>query len=319
MKKNNKFQLRLKIDFIKVFSSASGRSFLWKVLIALITLVIVSCSAASQDINKTPWPSLIPTFHQERVTETGRISPLDEMPQVYVPEGNFLMGSIPGDPGSQEDEFPQHLVYLDAFWIDQFEVTNRMYGECVSSGICESPSEMGSLTHIMYFGNLSFAEHPVVNVSWSQARTYCQWVGRRLPAEAEWEKASRGTEGWMYPWGNQEPACEMLSFGKPSLELPTCVRDAMRVGKYPGGASPYRALDMAGNVWEWVADWYEPDYYMFAPSNNPSGPASGVTKVVRGGAFSDEPEAVRSANRHQTHPEADSYLIGFRCAASVMP
>ncbi|MFQ5616237.1 MAG: formylglycine-generating enzyme family protein, partial [Anaerolineales bacterium] len=160
------------------------------------------------------------------------------------------------DPYADESEKPQREVHVDAFWIDQTEVTNGMYAYCVFEGNCEEISIGVSLTHADYYSNLSFGEYPVVNVTWEQAQTYCQWGGRRLPTEAEWEKAARGVDGRVYPWGDQPPMCNLASFGNYAAGEATCVQDITQAGTYPEGASPYGALDMAGNVWEWVADWY---------------------------------------------------------------
>jgi formylglycine-generating enzyme required for sulfatase activity len=225
----------------------------------------------------------------------------DGMTLLYAPAGEFTMG---GDTG-HNDEKPVHTVYLDAFWIDQTEVTNDMYKICVRSGKCARPSSLD------YYG---FTNYPVVNVNWNDAATYCSWAGRRLPTEAEWEKAARGTDGRTYPWGNEAPNDNLLNYdGHPTGGL-------AKVGSYPNGASPYGAYDMAGNVWEWVNDWYGKTYYQDSPSSNPLGPESGEYRVIRGGSLNDAGSSVRVTYRNWNVP-ADEYYssVGFRCARGTSP
>jgi serine/threonine-protein kinase len=193
---------------------------------------------------------------------------------------------------------PVHTVYLDAFWIDQTDVTNAMYAKCVSAGICK-PSE-GFATDLM-------EDKKPELVDWSQANTYCKWAGRSLPTEAQWEKAARGTDGRTYPWGNQAPNKSLLNYNH-EMETTT------DVGSYPSGASPYGALDMAGNVFQWVADWYDANYYGKSPKNNPTGPTSGTERVMRGGSWGSNGDDTRSARRSSTDPEGSSMSSGFRCA-----
>ncbi|HRQ37989.1 MAG TPA: SUMF1/EgtB/PvdO family nonheme iron enzyme [Chloroflexota bacterium] len=183
-----------------------------------------------------------------------RIRPADEGVMVFVPAGEFMMGSESG--GS--DEKPLHAVYLDSYWIDQTEVTNGMYSLCVQDGDCTRPSPLTSYTRDNYHLSLAFADYPVIYVSWQDAQNYCQWAGARLPTEAEWKKAARWEEETQeartYPWG-ETIDCDHANYIQ-------CVGDTTAVGSYPEGISPYGALDMAGNVWEWVADWYASDYYV---------------------------------------------------------
>jgi formylglycine-generating enzyme required for sulfatase activity len=244
------------------------------------------------------------------------ISDKDGMKLLYVPAGQFTMGSNDGP----SDEQPVHMVYLDAFWIDQTDVTNAMYAKCVNVGACQQPVNLSSFTRSSYYGNSQFDNYPVINVNWYMANTYCQWAGQRLPTEAQWEKAARGTDRRTYPWGNDTPNDSLLNYK-------SSVGDTTEVGKYPNGASPYGALDMAGDVWQWVADWYSHTYYQSSPSSNPLGPNvgdplgpdMGTDPVLRGGAWNTLDQSVRSTSRSSEssgligdHPD----ILGFRCARS---
>ena len=222
------------------------------------------------------------------------------------------MGSSDSDGMAYADEKPLHTVNLDSFWIDRTEVTNGRYALCVKAKACKPPAKYTSNVHDLYYNNAEFADYPVIYVSWNSAQAYCQWAGRRLPTEAEWEKAARGTDGRLYPWGNTPPDGTLLDFNN-------LIQDITRVGSYPDGASPYGALDMAGNVWEWVSDWYGLNYYSQGPESNPSGPASGTQHVLRGGSWHYDAAGVRSAYRFQKEPTFYSYEIGFRCASSTAP
>jgi len=221
---------------------------------------------------------------------------------VYVPEGAFTMGSEEGSV----DEKPIHTVTLDVFWIDRTEVTNAMYALCVQSGVCQSPRSKNSYGVENYYGNSEYADYPVIYVSWNDASAYCEWAGARLPSEAEWEKAARGTDGRTYPWGD----------GIDKTYANYSGTGTTRVGSYEKGKSPYGVYDMAGNVWEWVADWWGEFYYASSPASNPPGPVSGKYRVLRGGSWYDVDDYVRSAYRGRYVPDGSSYVIGFRCARS---
>ena len=230
-----------------------------------------------------------------------------------IPAGSFQMGCNAGaEPGSPErcgrDEQPQHSVYLDSFKIDRHETTNAEYAVCVGMGTCTPPRFRFSRTRSSYYENPKYASYPVMYVDWYQAAAYCTWAGRRLPTEAEWEKAARGPDARPYPWGEDLPGCARANLG-------FCTGDTSAVGSYPTGASPYGVMDLAGNVWEWVADWYGPGYYSSSPDSNPSGPASGTHKVIRGGSWFHGPELARSSHRFEMEPgRLISFGVGFRCA-----
>ena len=221
---------------------------------------------------------------------------------VYVPEGSFTMGSKNGRP----DESPVHTVTLDTFWIDQTEVTNARYALCVQTGRCQAPLFDRSNSHSSYYGNSYYADFPVIYVNWDQANAYCVWAEARLPSEAEWEKAAKGTDGRTYPWGT--------GIDKSHTNYNQEIGDTTKVGSYASGASPYGALDMAGNVFEWVNDWYSP----YGPDNvsNPHGPATGDKRVMRGGSWNNNDADVRTTIRYRAAASVSYDYLGFRCARS---
>ena len=237
----------------------------------------------------------------------------DGMTLLYVPAGEYTMGSDDGEAY----EKPVHKVTLDAFWIDQTEVTNEMYETCVVAGVCKELSSNASFTHSSYYDSSEYDNYPVIYADWNMARTYCEWVDRRLPTEAEWEKAARGENTNVYPWGNTFDGsllnfCDTnCSFDWADKSSDDGFADTAPVGRYPVGASPYGAYDMAGNVWEWVSDWYSHTYYAGSPDSNPLGPDSGQFRVLRGG--------VRSVNRNWGGPSYPDVNTGFRCAMTATP
>ncbi|MGD8457505.1 MAG: SUMF1/EgtB/PvdO family nonheme iron enzyme [Anaerolineales bacterium] len=241
------------------------------------------------------------------------ISPVDGMVMVYVPAGEFEMGSV-----YSEDTKPVLTVYLDAFWIDKYEVTNQQFADFLNrwtnlkeSGNSELAWDKGK-GYILFDDGVwkpepEYEDHPVVKVSWYEAQEYCEWAGRRLPTGAEWEKAARGMEECKYPWKDRY-ICEFanISYCDSTGTTP--------VGSYPEGVSPYGALDMVGNVWEWVENWYEYDYYKVSPFENPKGPSIGIVREYRGGSWNS---SSLCSDRNGTRPNESSYQIGFRCAYSL--
>lgn len=244
-------------------------------------------------------------------TPTATLEPPPPVETVVIPAGSFQMGCDATHDTCLPDEEPLHTVTLDAYSIDKYEVSNAHYYVCMSAGVCTAPASINSLTRAPYFGPQEYATYPVIYVSWHQASTYCEWLGKRLPSEAEWEKAARGDgDTRIYPWGDATPTCGTANFE------PSCVGDTAAVGSYATGASPYSAMDMSGNVSEWVNDWYDEDYYATSPADNPTGPASGELRVLRGGGWHFFEDFVRVANRFKDNPGNTELATGFRCATS---
>jgi formylglycine-generating enzyme required for sulfatase activity len=242
----------------------------------------------------------------------------DGAEMVYVPPGEFLMGSSDADiqlfralfplrdPAEYEDERPQRLAYIDGYYIDRLEVSNAQFKKFlaetgyVARGYVDTPS-------------FNAPELPAVVLRWEDAVAYAEWAGKRLPTEAEWEKAARGTDGRIWPWGNEWDPTKLS--GNDGTGAIDGYPQAAPVGSFPQGRSPYDVLDMAGNVWEWVEDWYQGDYYENAPATNPKGPDSGDGHVLRGGGWAESKDYTRCANRRGGNP--GSILRGFRCAMDV--
>jgi formylglycine-generating enzyme required for sulfatase activity len=271
------------------------------------------------------------------------VSSADGMTMTCVPAATFPMGSDTEDPDRQDDEQPQHRVSLDAFWVAQTEVTNRMFAEFVTATGYQTDAEregwgigyqsnnwttvlgaswehpQGSDTDIS-----GLEDHPVVMVSWWDAEVYCRWAGMTLLTEAQWELAARGTDGRVYPWGNNPPDGTLMNYADNNfrvnwadLEQDDGYRFTAPVGSYQAGVSPYGVLDLSGNVWEWTADWYGEDYYEESPAVNPPGASSGQWRVIRGGAWDGSNIYTRAAFRNAYEAEARFDNIGFRCGISA--
>jgi hypothetical protein len=283
-----------------------------------ITLVMLAACNLKAGGPATEQPGTESAITAEATTEA---SPTEEIPifepaggallgwwdgsnAVYVPEGEFLMGDQDAITG---DNIPAHTVSLDAFWIQKVEVTNQMYSRCVALGLCQPPQAATGLPE--QYTNQLYSNFPVVGVPWEDARTYCEWIGGRLPSEAEWEKAARGTNGDPYPWGDEEePSCSLLNYAD-CLNPPL----PMLVGIHDLGDSLYKVADMAGNVAEWVNDWYADDYYGASPSANPAGPADGDFRVVRGSSYLEAGDSLLIHQRANADPDSSRADLGFRC------
>lgn len=272
---------------------------IWLVGIVVVLMGLISLINYQNKLgiltSPPPPPTLFPTIMPTPRLGKNDIWNIDGMEMVYVPAGEFIMGSKDGDI----DEKPVHVVYLDAYWIDKYEVTNEQYADCVETGVCEEPGDT------KYYDDANYANHPVVYVDWYQGQDYCQWVGRRLPTEAEWEKAARGTDGRTYPWGENITCSYAQYIGCPGTTL--------AVGSLSKGASPYGALDMAGNVWEWMSSLYM-DYPYDADDGRENLDKSD-NRVLRGGSCLISEKEVRSANRFMSNPDLRD-ILGFRCATS---
>jgi formylglycine-generating enzyme required for sulfatase activity len=221
---------------------------------------------------------------------------------VLVPAGEFSMGSPEGDP----DEKPAHKVLINAFFMDKYEVTVKQYAAFLQESGGDRPSEWKTMN------KTANQNRPVMGVDWAEAARYCKWAGKRLPTEAEWEKAARGTDGRLYPWGNDPPTPLHANYGKKEWNNHEAL---VPVGTLEAGKSPYGIYDMAGNVWEWVSDWYDNDYYKHSPAESPAGPPTGGFKVIRGGSWNTSARNLRAADRYFDPPSFRSqYVPGFRCA-----
>jgi formylglycine-generating enzyme required for sulfatase activity len=233
----------------------------------------------------------------------------DDAPMAVIPAGEFRMG-VDGMI-SLEDERPRHKVRLDAYSMDLYEVTVARYARFLAATNREPPS---------YWETVKLPEHgdrPVIGVSWDDADAYCKWAGKRLPTEAEWEKAARGTDERQYPWGNQKPSRDLANYALGARFSYSQV--LMPVGTYGEAKSPYGLLDMAGNVWEWTQDWYDGAYYEISPEKNPAGPEQGQFKVLRGGSWSDMAKYMLTYSRFKLPPSTRNSYTGFRCAKSAAP
>jgi formylglycine-generating enzyme required for sulfatase activity len=254
----------------------------WAIGLVLGTIVWIGCSESS---NQSP---------DSGSAGAGGVGGQNS-DMVTVPAGPFMMGcNSPIDQNCNPDESPYHSADLSGFAIDTTEVTQEAYAACAQAGAC------------LVIQGMPADQVPVHDVTWTTASAYCAWVGKRLPTEAEWEKAARGTDGRVYPWGNTPPACAEANFG-------TCAGMLLPVGGRPAGASPYGALDMAGNVAEWVANRYAADYYASSPTTDPQGPISGTDYVDRGGWYRSSAAQIRTSFREANPPATGLSYMGFRC------
>ncbi len=287
------------------------------VLTALLIMARMAWGLDTQDIT-VEWTT---AGKQLAAARAATWTPKDDM--VLVPAGEFIMGSDRTvDRNAYRSELPQRRVYLDAFEIDKYEVSNLQYLKFVLA-----TGRNPQLDWRYDGGNFqeAMAHHPVMHVTWHDADAYCRWSGKRLPTEAEWEKAARGTDGRLFPWGSEQAGPTRANFGRTGLSGP--VRDRperlllypplIAVDKYDNAVSPYGLYQTIGNVAEWVSDWYAPDYYKSAPNRNPKGPEHGTQKAFRGGGWMDSTTTMRVAMRNGTDPNTRINWMGFRCAKSA--
>ncbi len=298
--------------------------------IALFVLLLAATYPAplgSESLKAAPKRSLL-------FSDTPQSQLLGYRNMVRIQQGNFRMGSSFQQTLEYynrckkldkrckvwwfRDERPERNVFLDTYWIDRYEVTNEKYLEfALATGhrpalddSCESETcKEGNLWDGYSFPN-KIKNQPVIQVSWYDADSYCRWRDKRLPTEAEWEKAARGTEGFLYPWGNSPPTPAHTNYNRKWKGYATL----SDVGKHPPGISIYGVYDMTGNVWEWVADWYDLTYYPRARKKNPKGPKEGQNKLVRGGSWVNNDDVLHSAFRRWSRPEVRFNDTGFRCA-----
>ncbi len=277
------------------------------------TLVPLATATVAASPSPTPQPTPIPTLTTVPVIGSTAISKKDNMSLVFVPAGEFEMGSNDNDAEASGSEKPRHKVKLPDYWIDKTEVTNGQYQLCIEAGGCSKLGNTTSPTRPDYFTNVIYADYPVIWVSWDQASAYCKWAGRRLPSENEWEKAARGVDVRLYPWGNDPPNNTLLNYD-------LLVGDTTKVGSYPNGASPYSALDMSGNVIEWVEDFYYSSYFplLYNPTVPP--PLSVGIHTLRSSSWAAIKAEVRVAVRHfNNRPDGTYNNVGFRCASTDRP
>ncbi len=290
-----------------------------------IRVTLKGYKSKEQEIEVKPNKSLTLNYELEALPkgqeDVGAVRETPDM--VYIPAGEFMMGCAPHDSECGSDEKPYHKVYLDAYYIDKHEVTVAEYKKCVDAGVCNEPETGGYCN----WGVSGRDNHPINCVSWNDADAYCRWAGKRLPTEAEWEKGARGTDGRIYPWGNE------FDCHKGNFDDETTIDDSYTVPggsncdgynttspvcSFPAGNSPYGLCDMSGNVWEWVQDWYGQEYYSSSPSSNPTGPSSGKLRVRRGGSWRfDFPVLFRSSDRIRFNPVLRPDDYGFRCVRRI--
>jgi eukaryotic-like serine/threonine-protein kinase len=297
----------------------------------LSEITATASSAPTLFASPTPNPTSAPAEKAIPPMPPMVVSKADGMELLAVSAGNFIMGNSAAKSQAEclkfstkcpddyfTDEAPPHTVNLDAYYIDKTEVTNAMYALCVGAGACYPPDNLSSFGRPDYYGNPQYDNYPVIFVTWFDADAYCAWAERRLPTEAEWEKAARGKDGRPYAWGKTDPSCTIANFW-PFTRKEGCKNDTMEAGSYPDNRSPYGALDMSGNVWEWTADWYAENTYSTSETFDPHGPANGTVRLMRGGAWSYYENSLRTTNRHGKPQGYSDNALGIRCVMDYNP
>jgi formylglycine-generating enzyme required for sulfatase activity len=327
--------------------ASSVHSTIFLILIPLVASCAPQIPVTGMNTPTAQPPSDVPLATPTPGMGSTVVSPKDAMVMVFVPAGEFNMGGEYDDTSS----FPVHSVYLDAFWIDQTEVTNGMFAKFIDSTGYVTDAEKAGFSNELRAANQQpiweevkglawnhpdgensnisgIQDHPVVHVSWNDANAYCTWADRRLPTEAEWEKAASwndlADEKYRFPWGNEFDGT-LLNFCDKNCPIESAAEtswddgygETSPVGSFLDGASPYDALDMSGNVFEFVADWYGADYYENSPASNPLGPDAGQDRVARGGAWGATVDFVSSSRRTSWSPSFAFQALGFRCALGI--
>ena len=265
----------------------------WMIVLTILLLLMLDTNANAQ---------------LDRLRRSKALEPLPtaDTPMVEIPAGEFAMGSDGGQ--ALEDERPLHRIWLDSFSMDLHEVTTAQYAAFLSADKRAAPWQWETVDLVQH------GDRPVIGVDWRDAEAFCTWKGKRLPTEAEWEKAARGTDARLYPWGNQAPTGDVANFALGARFSYNQVLFPVR--SHEAGKSPYGLYHMAGNAYEWVQDWYGTNYYDTSPDRNPPGPSQGQFKVLRGGSWSDLPKYLLTYGRFRLSPETKNSYTGFRCAKS---
>jgi formylglycine-generating enzyme required for sulfatase activity len=286
-----------------------------QIRVAVQTMQVIAVQTAVSQMHaeltaKAPTPTLPPLPTPEPGAGAVRVNPVDRSEMAYIPAGQFIMGASDSDTAAtgRPEEKPQRKVFLDGFWIDKLLVTNAQYDACFQFKGCKDRVHDANKV-FPHYGDPEYANHPAIYVNWFDAVAYCKWAGGRLPNEAEWEKAARGTDGRLYPWGNEPPNALLANYENGAGYT-------TEVTAHPQGASPYGLLDMAGNVRQWVQDWYSDNYYSQSPNSNPPGPESGEERVLRGASWGDPADYLRTTSRLKHLPSSPGDPRGFRCASS---
>lgn len=279
--------------------------------------IVTFTLSPTNTISPSPSMTFTPTIINKVIT-----NPRDNAIIIKIPASEFVMGSDPEtDPYFWGAEGPSHHVFLDSYWIYKHEVTNKMYAECVAEEQCPKPVYDSSETRKEYFGNPDYDDYPVINVTWIGAQSYCVWAGGKLPTEAQWEKAARGDQDQrLFPWGDTPATDTQANFCDKECPIDPRdkdkydgYRDTAPIGSYPDGVSFYGLMDTAGNVWEWVYDYFNPGYYQVSPEKNPLGPDSSRHRVIRGGGWNNPSAGVRIVQRTGLNPSLTETTVGFRC------